>query len=100
MNNIDQMDTLAEIGQYLSEQGKKEFAEFVAMMMLKDESSDEEYVPPVKKGKEKKVFKVEGEKVKFVSSEEEDAYESEDDDDGIEEEFTVKIDDAGFQSIE
>ena len=93
MVGIDSKTTLTEIGAYLLEEGKLEFAEFIAMLIVKDQKKAE-WVEPVRA---KKVFRTcEGPE---DNEEEHYSYSDEEGDSVPEEEYKVKVDTEGFQSL-
>jgi len=101
------MEKLAEIGQYLMEQGKVEFAEHIAKMMLEESSSDEEYKPEVFKGTGKGVKKISGwgdpddydSTDDHIEDSEEDVDLSEEEGHAVQENLEVKVDKDGFLSL-
>ena len=99
------MDKLGEIGQYLMEQGKIEFAEHIAKMMLEESSSDEDWSPQ-KDNTPKGVRQISGwgepddydSEQDYVDSEE-DVDLSEDEGHAVSEDLEVKVDKDGFLSL-
>lgn len=99
------MEKLAEIGQYLMEQGKIEFAEHIAKMMLEESSSDEDWSPQ-KDNTPKGVRQISGwgEPDDYDSEQdhvdsEEDVDLSEDEGHAVSEDLEVKVDKDGFLSL-
>ena len=91
------MEKLAEIGQYLMEQGKIEFAEHIAKMMLEESSSDEDWSPQ-KDNTPKGVRQISGWGEPDDYDSEQDHVDSEEDVD-LSEDLEVKVDKDGFLSL-
>jgi len=97
------MDKLAEIGEYLVQQGKSEFADHIAKMMLEQKQKEKEVID---RGLGKGVRKISGWGDAPDYDSEDDHYDSEEDvdlseDEGlaVPEDLEVKVDEEGFQSL-
>jgi len=97
------MDKLAEIGEFLLQQGKSEFADHIAKMMLEQKQKEKELID---RGLGKGVRKISGWGDAPDYNSEDDHYDSEEDVDLSEEEgnvvpedLEVKVDAEGFQSL-
>jgi hypothetical protein len=97
------MDKLAEIGEYLVAQGKTEFADHIAKMMV--EQKKEKWVE--KPGSGKIPIKISGwgepddydSEQDYVEDSEEDVNLSEEEGNAVPEDLEVKVDAEGFQSL-
>jgi len=100
------MDKLAEIGEYLVGQGKTEFADHIAKMMLA-EKQEKEKEKAVATGGGKLPIKISGwgepddydSEQDYIEDSEEDVDLSEEEGNAVPEDLELKIDEDGFQSL-